>query len=112
MAVYLSKMAATMIGTNKKHGLPVHRFYHALTPKRRNGDETALGYGDCQFLANANCGENILQSGAKGKGRSGFRKQDNFFFFFFCLKCNDIRRVPGWRQVRGRCFAFFKTLIR
>ena len=28
------------------------------------------------------------------------------------IRCNDTSRVPGWRQVRSRCFAFFKTLIR
>ena len=72
---------------DKKDGLPVHRFYHAaLAPNRRNGAKPALGlrYGDRRFLPNVNCGEKHLQSGAKGEGRSGFRKQD--FFFFFCLR--------------------------
>ena len=53
-----------------------------LAPKQWNGAETALGlrYGDCRFLSKANCGEKNLQSGAKGEGRLGFRKQDIFFF--------------------------------
>ena len=70
---------------DKKHGLAVHRFYHAaLAPKRRYGAETALGLRyDCRFLPKANCGEKKLQSWAKGEGQSGFRKQDIFFFLFF-----------------------------
>ena len=41
----------------------------------------ALGlfYGDCRILPKANGGEKNLESGAKGEGRSGFRKQDIFF---------------------------------
>ena len=61
----------------------MHLFYHAaFAPKRWNGTETALvlRYRDCWFLPNANCGENKVESGAKREGRSGFRKQDIFFF--------------------------------
>ena len=63
----------------KRHGLPVHRFYHAaFAPQRRNGTETALilRYGDCRFLPNANCGEKKIESGAKRVG----------FFFWPKLK--------------------------
>ena len=81
---------------NKRHGLPVHRFYHAaFAPKRWNGTETALilRYGDCRFLPNANCGEKNFESGAKREGRSGFRKQYIFFFFFFFLPYNHIEAL-------------------
>ena len=70
-------------GKKQRHGLPVHRFYHAaFAPKRWNGTETALvlRYRDCRFLPNAYCGEKIFESGAKREGRSGFRNQDIFFF--------------------------------
>ena len=39
-----------------------------------------LCYRDCRFLLNTNCDEKHLESGAKGEGRSGFRKQDVLFF--------------------------------
>ena len=70
-------------GKKQRHGLPVHRFYHAaFAPKQWNGTETALvlHYGDCRFLPNANCGEKNFESGAKQEGLSGFRKQDIIFF--------------------------------
>ena len=64
----------------KKHGLPVHRFYHAaFAPKRWNGAESALGLR--RFLPNANCSEKKNESGEKREGQSGFRKQDIFSFF-------------------------------
>ena len=71
------------LGKKQRHGLPVHRFYHvAFALKRLNGTETTLGlrYRDCRFLPNANCGEKNFESGAKREGRSGFRKQDIFFY--------------------------------
>ena len=43
-------------------------------------NSTWLRYGDCQCLPNANCGEKNFESGAKWEVRSGFRKQDFFFF--------------------------------
>ena len=66
---------------DKKHGLPVYRFYHAaLAPNNWMEPKRHLVY--CRFLLNANCGEKNLQSGqtcAKGEGWSGFQKQDIFF---------------------------------
>ena len=76
----------------------MHRFYHAaFAPKRWNGTETALGlcYGDCRFLLNANCGEKNVESGAKREGRSGFRKQDIFFFFFFWPNVQNKTFITG-----------------
>ena len=70
-------------GKKRRHGLPVHRFYHAaFAPKRWNGTETALvlRYGDCRFFMDANCGKKKFESGAKQEGRSSFRKQDIFFW--------------------------------
>ena len=66
----------------QRHGLPVHRFYHAaFAQKRWNGAETALGlrYGDCRFLPNANCGEKNLSQGAKPGGSVRFPETRHFF---------------------------------
>ena len=76
---------STAVNTlDKKHGLPVHRFYHAaLAPKRQNGAKTALGlcYGDCQFLPNANCGKKNFESGSKRGESVGFLETRYFFYF-------------------------------
>ena len=72
----------------------MHQFNHAaFAPKRWNGTETVLGlrYGDCRFLPNANCGEKKFELGAKREGRSGFWKQDIFFF--------GLRYLLGWQSV-------------
>ena len=56
---------------DKKHGLPVHRFYHAaLAPKRRNGAETALclRYGDCRFLTECKLWRKKFSVGGKRVG--------------------------------------------
>ena len=58
------------LGKKQRHGLTVHRFYHAaFAPKQWNGAEMALGlrYGDCRLFLNANCGEKNLESGQNGR---------------------------------------------
>ena len=66
----------------KRHGLHVHRFYHAaFAPKRWNRTKTALvlRYGDCRFLPNANCGKKIFKLGAKRVGQSVSGTKTFFF---------------------------------
>ena len=87
----------------------MHRFYHAaFAPKRWNGAETALGLR--LLLPNANCGEKKIESGEKREGQSGFRKQDIFFFFFFCLKVQmtkiSIYSNKGFSSLKNDLFVF------
>ena len=73
----------------KRHGLPVHRFYHvAFAPKRWNGTETTLvlRYRDCRFLPNANCGEKkflVVGGGGVQNGRVGQVSGNKTCFFFW-----------------------------
>ena len=56
-------------------------------------NSAGLRYGDCRFLPNTNCDEKNFESGAKREGRSGFRKQDIFFFGQICMKKFDAEKI-------------------
>ena len=89
---------------DNKHGLPVHRFYHAaLAPKRRNGAETTLGlrYGDCRFLPNANCGEKSFESGGKMGGSVGFPETRHFLGGLSFIPAEDIDQIKLAFTYRG-----------